>query len=851
MVAYLLTRPEDHVLLGVEPVGFVADGGRWRAAAGGGRLVVTFPPQHVLEETSPAGSPAPLVSQSVPVWRAALSGPSRLVVTLPEGSVVVPTAEGLLRALADGTVDAGTAIELPGRLTLRPAGTGVRSAHPALPVTAAGTSGLWRARLGRPDLVAVDAGAADPAGFAIPLNRGERLQLVGATAQRPATATRLELSALGGTLEAAGDWTGFVWRQLTVLGRDVRVRTQTTGILYPLGHRALYQDFTERIFDPDAGGAAVLRVLRVLTVTEPVKRAPERPGPLTRAFPFGDVEITRLVFTDLGRPEFPSDAAHFWPRTAGDRRLAFPVRCQNGLTFELPLLFVPDLTAGGSGTPLADYGQQQIDLPATPVDLVRSADPQPADVQELHGITIAGTPLGEARPRLAAMRVGLPAMRSLLGADVVKEATFADEYVTGGETGRALLRLAGDRVPVDFVGRSGLSGGLVAPSFATDAISRTLGPVDLSAVNPLTGKFDPRRLFPGGASLLGFALRDLLGALDVPPAITSALETGRPPQVTMAWTGVPLKAFQAFRPDPGAGTLDLSVTVSESGSVTHCSVRAFTLLLPDPATALLELHFDELVFDHRSGGPPRLDVRGVGARFRGELALLEELQRSVDLGGLSPFVDVTPTGVRAHYSRPLPPVRAGAFVLSGIALAAGVDVPFDGRPVTVSLGFASRANPFTLAILMFGGGGYLELEIDHDGLVRLEGALEFGALVAVDFFVAHGEVHVLGGIRFELGPAGVALTGYLRLGGCVEIFGLISVSIELCVSLAYRSDSKELVGRATLVIEVDLTLWSESVALDSGEWVLAGGSAPRTLFAATDDGLERWHKYRDAFAEVR
>jgi hypothetical protein len=132
-------------------------------------------------------------------------------------------------------------------------------------------------------------------------------------------------------------------------------------------------------------------------------------------------------------------------------------------------------------------------------------------------------------------------------------------------------------------------------------------------------------------------------------------------------------------------------------------------------------------------------------------------------------------------------------------------------------------------------------------------ALEFGAFVAVDFVIASGEVHALGGVRFALERGGtVTLTGYLRIGGCVEVLGLISVSIELCLSMTYNSQRRALVGRATLVIEIDLTLWSDSVELDSGEWVLAGGSGPG-LHPLDDvgaaDALTRWRQYRAAFAD--
>lgn len=66
------------------------------------------------------------------------------------------------------------------------------------------------------------------------------------------------------------------------------------------------------------------------------------------------------------------------------------------------------------------------------------------------------------------------------------------------------------------------------------------------------------------------------------------------------------------------------------------------------------------------------------------------------------------------------------------------------------------------------------------------------------------------------------MSGFFRIGGTVEVLGLISVSVELVVTLAYDDTTNVLSGRATLVIDIDLTLYSDSVELDSGVWVLAG-----------------------------
>jgi hypothetical protein len=94
------------------------------------------------------------------------------------------------------------------------------------------------------------------------------------------------------------------------------------------------------------------------------------------------------------------------------------------------------------------------------------------------------------------------------------------------------------------------------------------------------------------------------------------------------------------------------------------------------------------------------------------------------------------------------------------------------------------------------------------------------------------------------------------------------VSVELKLELTYRSATNDLVGRASVILEIDILFLSESVELDSGEWRLIGGQAPAraappVAFAAfvaadagprlddapdEDPGLANWVQYRSRFA---
>ncbi len=911
MAGVLFIRADDHLILGVRWSGFAVAGSGVSAhltAGAQARLVLVLPPQHVGEESSPPGSAAPAQlpagggGTAVPVWSAMLSASTRLVFAVAAGVQIPLTAEGVLAAAIDNPllVPAGapgpedTAIELPWRLVIAPRGSsGTVCRHLTQPFSAE-SSGLWRTRIVDPHgagltLRVADqatAGAADPTfkpGNALPLARGDRLRLFSETASQPAQLSRLELSALGGTLDAKGVFRNFEWEHRADLGRDMHVRTLASGVLYPLGHRAEFVKATERIYDPAAGGAAVLRTVRVLTILEPVRHAPGD-GPIRRAFPLGDVEITRSVFRDLSEavqlttslPGVGTVGTHFWPTTLSGARVLFPVACTTSsgvVRMELPLLFVFDLrpTTDSLSSPVLaerltrEYGETEVKIAPVTIDLTGPVAADAAGARtdaafhEVRKLKIGGASVGEGldltkgyRAKLTELEIGLPALRALRGEDPRARVAFAKKYLQNGAED-VLLEMPTDAVSIDFSKAADRSGGLLAPKYLTNAISRSMGPIDkLSLPDPSTGFIDPAKLFPSdSATLLGFPLKSLLTQLELPPQITVTPTPGQAPEVRMQWKGIKLTSTGSFKAKPNVTKLDLTIVAAPDKAETTCVVNDFTLELPPGPKAVLRLSFASMKFSQKSGKSPHLDLSGVKVEFAGDLTLLKDLARACDLGAAGKLIDVNPSSLSVHYSLPVPSITTGAFTMRNMIFTAGIEVPFDGRPISILLGFSSRLSPFQLGIMMFGGGGYIELALDKRGLRRFEASLEFGAFLAVDFVVARGEVHALGGVRFVLEQSGaVTVSGSLRVGGSLSILGLISVSIELCLSMTYQSESNALVGRATLVVEVDLTLWSDSVELDSGEWVLAGGTDrhPVRREVPAFDGLSQWRAYRAAFA---
>jgi hypothetical protein len=601
----------------------------------------------------------------------------------------------------------------------------------------------------------------------------------------------------------------------------------------------------------------------------------------------------------------------FVPRGADGCPLRFALRCagpEGDVAMAVPLVFVKDVTMAeeeffpefhsltdpGAVAAVATAWAEHAAVPVggVRIDMVASGQdpPSPGDVHEVHTLVLEAVAQGGTfRPAITQFEVALPALRTVLPeqASALQTLHFTDafrEQVQLPELPFAFdPTFSGDPlkgIPASFAEHADRAGGLVSPQFVIDSISRSLGPVAAGALPPALAdalpidvpKFDLKSVYEG-ATLLGFPLVDLLKLpqnplsapaeqLPLPPEIVQLAEGGIPTGMTMTWT-LPLKDKGPFKSTAGT-KLVLSVECSRDIRQTTCAVNDFTLALPPGGGSLeglLSLSFTAVRFTQQEGRAPDLELQGMKIGFGGALKLLEELQQElgkvIDLPKNLPKVDVRPAGLTASYGLSAPKVTAGSFLIRNIAMNAGVDVPFDGKPVTVSLAFAKRENPFNVSIMAFGGGGYIDLTLGPTGLLKLEASIEFGASLEVNFFIAKGEVHALGGVRFAAAGDSIDIDGFVRIGGSVEVLGLVSVSIELVVTLSYRSGNR-LVGRATLVIEIDLTLYSDTVEIDSGEWVLAGSSdrgrsdrdSSFLRRATADDAgaLEAWQSYREAFA---
>jgi hypothetical protein len=618
------------------------------------------------------------------------------------------------------------------------------------------------------------------------------------------------------------------------MARDFSVRVLESGVLFPFGHQAAFVETFERQFSSDGAPVAALRGTRSLMITEPTREY----GISDRGFPFQSVELAPLLVSQLDQP---ADTTTFWPMRGGSPIL-FSVHARAGqdvIEMTLPLLF----HAGGQPEQLDGIyergpdgfhdAEARAERPRAfvgrfmPIAMKSPTEALDGAVQQVQSLAFGGKPVpGDIgfHPVVTGLEVALPAVRQLLGQDQTLNAQLSDELLQnqpGGALPDVLLKF--DPLALNF--GSARAGVIAAPNMNVDRLSRNLGPI--------VARFptNPAELFPATANLLGiFPLRDLISQISPEhgrPTITWS--GGDHPIATLTWSQPLTKSVGPFAPTGGASCqVSLIVTTKTADGagagladgpptvITDGTVSNFTLSIP-PQGTLLELGFKELKFHAETGALPTTTFSIGTAKLTGNLAFVQKLQEALpQVGNTGPTVDVSDKAIKATFVTVVPtPLSMGAFMLRNLLLKAAVTLSFVNEPLLVEFSFASREQPFLVAVSAFGGGGYLELAIggggSDSGLQRFVGAIEFGACAAMDFGVAAGEVHVFGGVVFTKQGSGIEINGYLRIGGMVRVLGLISVSVELTIAMTYSPNV--LTGSAKLVITVDLTFWSTSVEI--------------------------------------
>lgn len=687
------------------------------------------------------------------------------------------------------------------------------------------------------------------------------------------------------------------WDHVATQGRDHYVRIVYEGFLYPFGHRATLVKVTERHVlapngtegNPSSSPVAYLRQRMYIVVREREKTyAPAAFAHAGREMPFEQrVRLKVLVTPDIAQPTTITGAVDSFLVMVGASPYMFPVVGTDpagaDVDFLAPLVFVglgesgPGLTAvttfyagnnprrrcdvRGRNIAFADPGDGDTTLKTTALyftaEAAAGAEPPYVDPPFL--------------PALDSASVIVPALTALTGQTSAVQVQYYGPYLTGGIDPHAgvFLQLVGTPTPVAFTADK--TGGLSRPNLGLTALSSRKGLVSGSPDDAAAGQIKPSEFFGDldaklfGTIPLGALIpvqHELADAAQNAPEIhTKATPNRKHPQQIVTHLEWAPQLF-SYKVDPvhiefdntSALVLKVELTTHLDGSppssIGHGELKNFKLSL----LGVIALVITSIKFDSSNGAKSTVSLqlaKNNPIQFDGPLRFIQQLADILPpglFGGSGgPKITPTPTELDVSYTIGLPPISCGIFSLQNIAIMTGLDLPYlDGKP-GVEFGFATRSSPFLVTVEIFGGGGFVHLLLDTDGIKMVEGAIEFGGNFSFDIGVASGGVHAMAGVYFQLKGKDSDLTGFVDIGGEVSVLGIISISMDLNLSLSWQhSPSGNVIeGRATLSVSVHVLFFSASVSISVERSFSAGGGDPKIdeLVSAS-----QWDLYVGAFA---
>ena len=686
------------------------------------------------------------------------------------------------------------------------------------------------------------------------------------------------------------------WDHIATAGRDHYVRVVYEGFLYPFGHRASLVKVTERKVhaphgtdgNPDDSPVAYLRQRMYIVVRERHKKYD--PAAFVhdgREMPFNqDVFVNVHVTPDIDQPAYIGGGTDSFRVNVGGAAYPFPLVGTDlsgaAVNFLAPLIFVGLAETNLGAIRDAYAGDDTLRQCVVRGRDISYADPTAGDtalkttaLYFTAEITTAAPPYADAPflPSLDAASVTVPALTALTGQNTAVLVAPYQPYLDNGIDANAgvFVQIVGAPAPVAF--SADKSGGFARPNIALSALSARKGLVSGTPDDAAAGRIDPAAYFGDvDAKLFGtISLGQLIplqsgtiyadAAQNAPEIRTHATPNRRHPTVIATrinWT----PHLQDFTPpgspvsivfDSGA-TLRLQVHIEDHldgtapVSQAHGHLTNFKLSL----LGVIDLKINAITFDSANGAKSTVALQLATKNpitFDGPLAFIQTLADVLPpglFGGSGPSITLTATALRVSYTLGLPPITAGVFSLQNIAIMAALDLPYlDGKPA-VEFAFASRAKPFLVTVEIFGGGGFVHVVLDTDGVRMVEGAIEFGANFCLNLGVASGAVHAMAGIYFQLKGSSSDLTGFVDIGGEVSVLGIVSISIDLNLSLSWQHSPQGNViqGRATLTVSVHVLFFSASVQLSVERSFSAGGADPKIddLMNAAD-----WALYAGAF----
>jgi hypothetical protein len=601
----------------------------------------------------------------------------------------------------------------------------------------------------------------------------------------------------------------------------------------------------------------------------------------------------------------------FWPMVLAansDLMADFPFHIAatdiagNRVTFAMPLLFV--------GKPANDYATKNVssivrdaynasskrkatlgstNITYAPVDPSNAGNPSTFPTSDLTFSAGALKTIANPYfyPEIDLANIGVKPVQKLLAKpNFTTEVSYPALYNANGfdgkvNPGQVFLQFT-SALPLKFGGavddaKSDALGALATPQMNLIGLSTIAGAVSgqdpaAALANLAAGQFNPADFFKDATILGGINLGNIvkaatsLAGADVPKLVSRDLPDHV--EASFNWSTTLTQADSANliirNADPAEGDTQLimsgvvntpldptkTATYQATAELNNFKVNLFGFII---------LWFEDMKFNARNGQKPDVSIlmrEGQDAvSFGGPLEFVNALRQYIPSNGFSdpPSLIVTPSGISASYSLTLPALEVGVFALSNVGLGAAFSLPFDGTPAEVDFEFSTRQQPFSLAISLIGGGGFLMIGVTSNGVKQIEAALEAGGVAAIDLGVASGSVEIKFGIYFHWKDSPdntVDLAGYFRMHGEVCVLALISIAITFYLQLGFIKDettgTAKVYGEAELTVEIDILMFSQSVSIHCRREFTATGADPKFIDQIPTQQI--WSEYCDSFA---
>ena len=173
---------------------------------------------------------------------------------------------------------------------------------------------------------------------------------------------------------------------------------------------------------------------------------------------------------------------------------------------------------------------------------------------------------------------------------------------------------------------------------------------------------------------------------------------------------------------------------------------------------------------------------------RARSSFVQDLANYLNFDGSGLTINTAGSAITATLTLAIPTIAVGVFALENLAFSAGVAIPYNGDPVRFDFAFCSAENPFQLTIMIFTGGGFVGSASARTGWKCSRSASTSASASRSTSAIASGQVSLTGGVYYEGekdgdGTRTSTLTAWVKASGGISALGIVSVSVELYLSL--------------------------------------------------------------------